>query len=89
MTHTPGPWTFRAQGEANEYCLMTADGRWLLAFLHNGEEWTAKQVANARLIAAAPDLLAALKDMETARHNGFDLPWGTVSQAIKKAEDPD
>lgn len=32
--HTPTPWTYLAQGEANEYALVTEDGgRWVLALL--------------------------------------------------------
>jgi hypothetical protein len=41
---------------------------------------------DAPLVAAAPELLEALKDMERARANGFDLPWGTLRSAITKAE---
>ncbi len=25
VDHTPGPWEWHAQGEANEYCLLTHD----------------------------------------------------------------
>jgi hypothetical protein len=58
--HTKGEWTFREQGEANQWCLITADGRWVIAFLQNGELLPPEQLANARLMAAAPKLLAAL-----------------------------
>ena len=60
VTHTPGPWLFVEQGDANEYALLTADKKgWVIGFLQNGEMMTARQIANARLIAAAPTLLAA------------------------------
>jgi hypothetical protein len=55
--HTAGPWSFRAQGEANTYAIFDAKGEWLLAALHNGHPMTAKQEANLRLMAAAPELL--------------------------------
>jgi hypothetical protein len=45
--HTPGPWEYTEQGEANNYRIM-ANGNWLIAFLQNGEKWTAEQEANAR-----------------------------------------
>ncbi len=35
--HTPGPWRFHEQGDANQYCLLTNDKRWVIAFSQNGE----------------------------------------------------
>lgn len=58
--HTPGPWRLHEQGDANQYCLLTNDERWVIAFSQNGELHTPEQIANAKLIAAAPDLLDAL-----------------------------
>ena len=57
-THTPTPWTFDASGivrsaNGNSVCALstgTLDGAFSTELL----------IANARLIAAAPDLLAAL-----------------------------
>ncbi len=62
MSHTPGPWTFRADGDDSHYAIM-AGTRWLASFLHNGEQWTDTQLANARLMAAAPDMLTALREI--------------------------
>ena len=58
--HTPGPWVPHAQGDANYWCLITDTGKWVIGFMQNGELMTEEQVANAKLIAAAPDMLAAL-----------------------------
>lgn len=60
-THTPGPWTARVK--------RTGESWWVVAPRPNGQEgYLAECVgrqeaneANARLIAAAPDLLAALR----------------------------
>jgi hypothetical protein len=60
--HTAGPWQFREQGDANEFAVLDSTGRWLFSIRHNGEELLAKQLANLRLAAAAPDLLTALHD---------------------------
>jgi hypothetical protein len=60
--HTPGPW--RLSG-----CLIRGQGR-ILARTHNHiTQPVAEGEANARLIAAAPELLGALKQLrrETAR----------------------
>ena len=67
-THTPGPWTdddpecdgftgiFGADGDAVAYLVEPGAGR--LTPLREGGE----HVANGRLMAAAPDLLAACED---------------------------
>ncbi len=92
--HTPGPWSYHANGDANHYCILREGKRWVVSFLQNGEIWTPEQEANARLIAAAPDMLAAAKlalapiifgSVETGRH----IPraaWDALRAAIAKAE---
>jgi hypothetical protein len=59
--HTQGEWKFREQGEANEWCFITVNGRWVISFRQNGELLPPEQLANARLMAAAPKLMATLK----------------------------
>ena len=62
--HTPGPWDIREMGDANQYCILREnDTKWLIGFFQNGEIWTNEQAANARLIAAAPELLEALTEL--------------------------
>lgn len=59
--HTPGPWdrTTRTNIEGSSMTVIdaNADGR-IIAFVYEGDE------ANARLIAAAPEMLDALKQIE-------------------------
>ena len=80
--HTPGPWAHLGQGEINgvenggtvDVCsvyLRTVEGR---------------TEANARLIAAAPDLLAALIELEPYMHEGAKLQRARA--AITKALPP-
>ena len=59
VKHTAGPWNWHEQGDANEYALLSNTKRWVIAFRQNGEILTGQQRANARLIAAAPELLEA------------------------------
>lgn len=67
-THTPGPWklynnstTEICAGENNEWvaetCFKLATG----GVGHRKQDCYKKEAANARLIAAAPDLLVAIK----------------------------
>lgn len=60
---------------------MFRDGEW-----HWPDE--AEQLANARLIAAAPDMLEALKLVaDSGKFSCFDdLAWDAVNGAIAKAE---
>lgn len=62
IKHTPGPWTYGGQ-EFND--VRESDGELVAVALHlrvkKPERSIAEAKANARLIAAAPDLLEALK----------------------------
>lgn len=53
--HTPGPWTLDLTGKG----LRGADGH--AVFDDYADRSNAETLANARLIASAPDLLAALE----------------------------
>ncbi len=55
--HTPGPWVFH---DCIGGCSVQAGWREVLAYLHSPD---AENKANARLIATAPELLAALTEM--------------------------
>lgn len=58
---TPGPWRGMEQGEANEFCLIGNERRWILSFRQNGELWSAEQMTNLRAIAQVPAMVAALR----------------------------
>ncbi len=64
--HTPGPWVLRRSITAHPYAtadVLTPDGE-LLALTFAGHDRKRQPAdANARLIAAAPELLAALEKM--------------------------
>lgn len=83
--HTPGPWHLIKNGPATSS--VSASGQWIatLSTRNNIER------ANARLIAAAPELLAALKYMVAAQAMRWDAADRRVSleqasAAIAKAE---
>ena len=59
--HTPGPWKLKL-GKGVEYDYIINGGAHLVACFAHYKHFTKKETkANARLIAAAPDLLEALK----------------------------
>jgi len=100
--HTPGPW--KADGDLDgvrqDYrenrCIVTEDfdyddrtGSIIGVLRGHGPELR----ANARLIAAAPELLAAAKAWELARNNGgismadlYEAAWQKTQTAIARAE---
>ena len=64
MAHTPGPWIYSQSMQEGDYLVGT--GRKIIARLWGGNE------DDARLIAAAPDLLAALETV---------MPWASKAVA--------
>jgi hypothetical protein len=74
--HTPGPWILA--GESGTYAPVAAPHGTLAAvrYLGSSPERVREEQANARLIAAAPDMLAALQEVRDAILdilNGGDL----------------
>ena len=62
MTHTPGPWKDRvATGMPDHMISGSREGVCVIPFKYGEGSGTARRNANARLIAAAPELLAWLE----------------------------
>lgn len=61
--HTPGPWRFYAEPQPNGCPIVGTGGLMVAQLAHsiNHPEQRDTAIANARLIAAAPDLLEALR----------------------------
>lgn len=58
--HTPGPWEIHDNiGRKSELGIVADAAPCIIAVMGNAKAWPAEARANARLIAAAPDLLAA------------------------------
>ena len=91
--HTPGPWEIIVPARSGHVHRVTSRGR-EFALVGCPRANDDEQAANARLIAAAPDLLAALERMLTAfpapkirAAGGFDgnLAHAEARAAIAKA----
>ena len=100
--HTPGPWILDITPAVAPCCFIirakseTCGALVPVATIHN----STRTEANARLIAAAPDLLAALEqvietidalkqlgaDLGRGEHGDTDEVWNAASAAIAKAK---
>jgi len=83
MSHTPGPWRVGDNGatvfgpKTNPRTIVTLSK---VAMILNETR------SNARLIAAAPELLDACKLALGAFEHNWAIDWGQLSRVIKKAE---
>jgi hypothetical protein len=101
ISHTPGPWrveqgTPLVWGNCNPDDRSTYGMGYPVASMEKPLHWSGSgeptidtQEANARLIAAAPDLLAALLAVDLARHTDAEADWEKATRlsdaAISKA----
>lgn len=81
--HTPGPWVIGGQSEGGKYININGGGRIIarVMFSKPTDPFPADD-ANARLIAAAPDLLEALKKCRSELHLLKDGSVGGVPNTI-------
>lgn len=85
--HTPGPWKFYTKPQPNGCPIVGTNCGLMVAMLAHTvrqPEQADEAIANARLIAAAPDLLEALKDAYP--HIGDDALRARIGAVICKAE---
>ncbi|HID9917519.1 hypothetical protein I5E81_20280 [Pseudomonas aeruginosa] len=90
--HTPGPWQFSAgadYGDEGNYADVTAiNGDLIIARVNN---LIPAGAANGELVAAAPELLEALQDLDALRgpfppsDEAVEAAWRKASAAIAKA----
>jgi len=78
--HTPGPWE-SGNGTTSIY---GSDGKEVARRIWHGPQDDERSLANARLIAAAPELLAALQYLCEVSHTdprGFDAARAAIAKA--------
>ena len=90
--HTPAPWAVDGTLNSGDLDVISADGRIAMIDDSRATGWNEPTIkANARLIAAAPDLLAALQMVEAiwSRDQTANIdpesPVAKVRTAIAKA----
>lgn len=92
-THTPGPWRI-ANGDSNAILAPSPSGktdRYVQVIYFDGGSYLYQSPGDARLIAAAPDMLAALKLCEPFCKGHQETPekvarYRKVIDALAKAE---
>lgn len=102
ITHTPGPWNVRNHGDTNLYTVEQTDGQLRSIIAEIREAWLCPEHVGdgnqapriARLIAAAPEMLEALK--QANEQLGNDPRWkvstlrlDVIRAAIAKATGQD
>ena len=93
--HTPGPWRWDLNNDQGSPLIYGFNYEPVVAMHHadyNSEAWWEVRDADARLIAAAPELLAALKGLRALIRAEFPSAYECVDgeradTAIAKAED--
>lgn len=84
--HTPGPWHRTHTAEAGAICkIVGAAPAGNIATVHSvPDDWGGHE-ENARLIAAAPDLLAALRDLyDMTGSSGWQNAGATLGEREKR-----
>lgn len=88
--HTPGPWFYDGQNSCGAHVIHVAQGEIAEAF---GDSWSdegQQAEANAHLIAAAPEMLAALEEayrilLEDEGYQPYNPKVKQIAAAIAKA----
>lgn len=86
--HTPGPWRvwMKPAGRGTVPFVQAEGDSEAIAQVFGGERSSEAREANANLIAAAPELLEALKNIENDDGHVPAPIWDLVCIAIAKAE---
>jgi len=85
--HTPGPWACVSGARKGEFTVYLPTDGMLICSRNEYDDKHAEMLANARLIAAAPDLLkATMWARDDLKAAGFDATVILLDEAIAKAK---
>lgn len=82
-SHTPGPWHYRVGADPHNQGQVSSESTGATVAITYGDEGG----ANAHLIAAAPDLLAALEAFDQGFRDG-SIKWAKPRQADSEPYHP-
>lgn len=86
MPHTPGPWGLMAgRGNGPNGATIICRGLVIARTSRDADSPVDQKWSNARLIAAAPELLEALKEVVALSDRKTDV-WDRAHAAIERAE---
>lgn len=83
--HTPGPWVVRPDYRESDACVVGYDIESLdqeIVGYEGIEAWKDNAAANACLIAAAPELYAALELTAELLEGAYGYPGGLVAEVL-------
>lgn len=86
MKHTPGPWHIVWGRETGRPRGIRANGRTIISWGGIAQPATRESQGNAVLMAAAPDMLAALKEISQLPAFHQEKSKIVAAEAISKAE---
>ena len=87
MSHTPGPWIINPrQVDSSPYQILDKDDHEIAATIYGPTGGIEEAKANARLIAAAPELLAILKRLREQNYQIKTADVEDVDRALSHAE---
>lgn len=85
--HTAGPWTIHNNiGRKGELGILADKAPCIIAIMGNAKEWPVEARANARLIAAAPELLSAAVALMAEMSSRFDYETATEEESTAFAK---
>lgn len=87
VKHTPGPWLTQWEHDGDESIWSRDGGMHMIATCHAEDDRVIPAKANARLIAAAPDLLEAGAKLQAARKVQNADPSAANALRVRRASD--
>ena len=83
--HTPGPWTVNIPNNRETAIRGIHGGDYVIADILNDGYEDDEQEANARLIAASPDMLEALRRVANLNENAGEIGDGMLRTIVAEA----
>lgn len=82
-------WRFHEQGDADDFCILTASGKWVIAFHMNGEMLPARQREIGRRIVACVNACAGVptEALEIYKRPAFHEAWKILAEVEQQRDE--